>query len=295
MTLFRKFGGIMGNFSDILLTVDYDRTLTAPDSTIPERNLEAIRYFMENGGTFTVNTGRSIPMSVGNLLPNVPVNAPLLLYNGSAAYDTVSGKLTRYAPIDLDAAQIIAELQDKFPELHVEIQALDAHYLTRQDTGWERYCDNNRCPWLYTTPQNIPQPFIKFSFYGEFRENTVAHMYEAEEWEIALFNRAIRYVEDTYGDKLEIFRACARIADFHAKGVSKLRSARMLQQELGKTILVCVGDADNDIQMLDGADYAFCPADGIVADRYETVCNCADGAIADVIYEKIPAILQKQP
>ena len=29
-------------FSDVLLTVDFDRTLTAPDSTIPQRNLEAI-------------------------------------------------------------------------------------------------------------------------------------------------------------------------------------------------------------------------------------------------------------
>ena len=51
----------MGKFSDVLLTVDYDRTLTAPDSSIPERNLEAIRYFMENDGAFTVNTGRSAP------------------------------------------------------------------------------------------------------------------------------------------------------------------------------------------------------------------------------------------
>ena len=55
-------------FSDILLTVDFDRTLTGPDSTIPARNLEAIRYFTENGGTFTVNTGRSIPMSMRNIL-----------------------------------------------------------------------------------------------------------------------------------------------------------------------------------------------------------------------------------
>ena len=42
----------MGIFSDVLLTVDYDRTLTAPDSTIPERNLTAIRYFIEHGGVF---------------------------------------------------------------------------------------------------------------------------------------------------------------------------------------------------------------------------------------------------
>ena len=66
------------DFSDVLLTVDYDRTLTAPDSTIPERNLEAIRYFMANGGAFTVNTGRSVPM-IQSFRDIVPVNAPLLL------------------------------------------------------------------------------------------------------------------------------------------------------------------------------------------------------------------------
>lgn len=69
------------DFSDVLLTVDYDRTLTAPNSTIPERNLEAIRYFMANGGAFTVNTGRSVPM-IQSFRDIVPVNAPLLLYNG---------------------------------------------------------------------------------------------------------------------------------------------------------------------------------------------------------------------
>ena len=70
----------MGIFSDVMLTVDYDRTLTAPDSTIPERNIEAIRYFIENGGAFTVNTGRSVPMTKV-FRDKVPVNAPLLLYN----------------------------------------------------------------------------------------------------------------------------------------------------------------------------------------------------------------------
>ena len=47
--------------------------------------------------------------------------------------------------------------------------------------------------------------------------------------------------------------------------------------------------------MLDGADYAYCPADGIVAGRYENVCKCDDGAIADVIYNKIPEILKNKP
>ena len=77
------------DFSDVLLTVDYDRTLTAPDSTIPARNLEAIRFFMERGGAFTVNTGRSVPMAKP-FMDVVSVNAPLLLYNGSAAYNGLS-------------------------------------------------------------------------------------------------------------------------------------------------------------------------------------------------------------
>lgn len=285
----------MGIYSDILLTVDFDRTLTAPDSTIPERNIEAIRYFMENGGTFTVNTGRSVPMSAKALIGVVPVNAPLLLYNGSAAYDADTGILTWYDPIGLDGAQFVSDLQNRFPELNVEIQALDAHYLIRKNTEWEKYCENCGCAWGYVTPETIPQPFIKVSYYGEFRKDTVADMYEATPEELALFDRAIEYVEKTYGDKIEVFRACARIVDLHAKGVSKLLSARKLQQALGKKLLICVGDAENDITMLDGADYAYCPADGIVADRYENVCRCGDGAVADVIYEKIPQILQKQP
>ena len=282
-------------FSDVLLTVDFDRTLTAPDSTIPKRNIEAIEYFIANGGTFTINSGRSIPMCANNVIPIVPVNAPLLLYNGSAAYDVKTGKLTRYAPIELDQAEMIRDLQSRFPRLHIEIQGLDAHYLTRRDAGWENYCESCHCAWGYVSPDNIPQPFIKAAINGPFRDGTVAEMYKTDAQEQAIFQNAIDYIDAVYGHTLQTFRACPRIVDIHALGVSKLNSARLLQQELGKKILVCVGDAENDIAMLDGADYAFCPADGIIADRYENVCPCANGAVADVIYEKIPAIVQTKP
>ena len=52
---------------------------------------------------------------------------------------------------------------------------------------------------------------------------------------------------------------------------------------------------ENDVSMLDDADFAFCPKDAIVAGRYPNVCSCAEGAVADVIYEKIPEILGVQP
>ena len=283
----------MADFSDILLTVDFDRTLTAPDSSIPERNIEAIKYFMANGGTFTVNTGRSIPMSKV-IFERVPVNAPLLLYNGSAMYDSHKGEFISYAPIAIDAGAVLKDLQTRFPKLTVEIQGKDAHYALEKNPGWQAYSENN-CAWAYTDYDHIPQPFIKFTYYGQFESNTVSSMYHAEPWEIAMMNEAKEYLQQHYGDLLDMFHPCPRIVDVHAKGVSKLKIAKDLQKMLGKKWLVCVGDAPNDIQMLDGADFAYCPSDGSIADRYENVCNCADGAIAEVIYQKIPEILKIQP
>ena len=279
----------MGKYDHILLTVDFDRTMTAPDSTVPPRNLEAIRYFMRNGGAFTVNTGRSVPMAT-RLLEEIPVNVPFLLYNGSAAYDPTTKGLQQCYPINLDPEAVIRDLAERFPMLTVEVQGVDAHYIFRKNPGWEVFCEHNGCPWAYGDLNKIPRPFLKFSLYGEFWDKTVASMYEATPEELAVIDSAVAYVEKTYGEKVVAFRPCARIVDFHARGVSKIKAAKDLQQALERKILVCVGDAENDIPMLEGADYAFCPADSEVADRFETVCNCAEGAVADVIYKKIPGI-----
>ena len=61
---------------------------------------------------------------------------------------------------------------------------------------------------------------------------------------------------------------------------------------MGRKILACVGDAENDRPMLEGADYAYVPADGVIAGAFDRVCGCDDGAVADVIYKKIPEILK---
>lgn len=282
----------MPDFSKILLTVDFDRTLTGPDSKIPERNIEAIRYFMENGGAFTVNTGRSTT-TFAKYLETLPRNAPLLLYNGSASYD--QGGLIDVQQIDLDPLQVIADMRRLFPGLNLELQGADNHYLVEPTPNAEAYYKGMH--WGYAVfDENTPlYPFLKFSLFGQTERPAVSDLFRATEEEIKYFEDAARTIAKMYEGKVDVFLAAPRIIDVQPIGVSKCVAARNLQKKLGKDILVCVGDAKNDIAMLDGADYAYCPADGIVADRYETVCECGKGAVADVIYEKIPAICQIQP
>lgn len=275
-------------FSDVLLTVDFDRTLTDPDSRIPEINLQAIRFFMANGGTFTVNTGRSVPMC-RKFQDLVPVNAPLLVYNGAAWYDTKTGTLSNCYLIGADPKEVAEDLQSRFPELLLEIQGVKAHYALRKDPIWQAYCESNNGVWDYADPGNTG-PFLKFAL-AIFETDQVCSVYKRVDREQEIFRRANDYILKKYAGIMETTFACPRILDVQAVGVSKSRSALDLKKKLGKKLLVCVGDALNDVSMLDGADYAFCPADGVVADRYPNVCNCADGAVAEVIYKKIPEIL----
>ena len=284
----------MGIFSDVLLTVDYDRTLTAPDSTIPERNLEAIRCFMENGGVFTVNTGRSVPMT-RVFRDRVPVNAPLLLYNGSAAYDLQEGKLTFCHEIKMDLWETVRRCEELFPDLTVEVQGIDAHYRFSENPAWDAFSDHQNCAHSFARPGDDLGAFLKFTLYGQFRDVTVAHLFEGSPEEIQRIDEAQRILREEFGDYCEVFRSAARIIDIHAKDVSKARSARELQRHLGRKILVCIGDAENDLSMMRDADFAFAPADASIAKDFPNVCKCADGAVADVIYKKIPEILGLNP
>ena len=276
-------------FSDVLLTVDYDRTLTGPDSKVPARNLEAIEYFMANGGAFTLNTGRSTT-TMRDLLHTIPVNAPFLLYNGSAAWER--GELSQIKTIDASVWEMVEAVCREFPEMNPEIQAVDNHYLVNVRPEFSALYEKMHWGWATAEFGADYGPFLKLAVYGEVHKSVLSDMYEATDSELARFRELDRFLHDHWGDKIDTFMAAPRILDVQAKGVSKGAAAVELKKRLGKMILVCVGDAANDLTMMEAADYAFCPGDAVIAKDYPNVCNCGDGAVADVIYEKIPEILQ---
>ena len=76
----------MGKFDGLLLVSDFDDTLYDHQRRVPERNLCAVQYFQREGGRFTVATGRAW-RTFSPYVHLVPINAPVVLSNGSALYD----------------------------------------------------------------------------------------------------------------------------------------------------------------------------------------------------------------
>ena len=71
----------MGKFTGVLLASDFDNTIVDTASSFrggldmpapSERTLEALDYFMKNGGAFTVATGRALA-SFQRLVDGVPM------------------------------------------------------------------------------------------------------------------------------------------------------------------------------------------------------------------------------
>ena len=90
----------MGKFDGVLMASDFDNTMAytegalragTPIPPLSAENRGAILYFMEEGGTFSVVTGRSLP-SFDQVRSDIPMNGPTVLFNGAAIYDFAQSK-----------------------------------------------------------------------------------------------------------------------------------------------------------------------------------------------------------
>ncbi len=273
----------MARFSDYLFASDFDRTMTNPGGEIPEANLEAVRYFMEQGGVFTVATGRSLPMSRYRL-KNIPTNAPLLVCNGAACYDLRTETLLFCHPLPDDAVALMRYYEQAYPQLRLEVQCLDRHYVFHGDGSRDDYLRRQHAPFAYAAWDQIPDPKVKFSIYTP-REDLFA--ITADTPEGRFFADLEADIARRGGDRYTAINSLPGMVEVQAAGTSKGLAARELAQRMGRSVLVCAGDAPNDLSMLEEADVACVPADcdpRMLGRGFHTVASSQDGAVASVIH-----------
>lgn len=278
----------MAKFSNVFFASDFDHTITDRQGAVPQNNIEAICYFMEEGGIFCVASGRSIPMFLSRF-GQVPSNAPSILYNGAACYDYTTETLHYARHLSDFAPAIWEKVERDYPQLTVEVQGLKYHYVT-DEQGWRAdFLRSQKVPYQCCAGTGeIPEPWMKIVVTdGIWRLNSKDPKDVPAEY-AARFDRIQRELADFCGDRCYVTRSMPTVIEICAGGVSKGAAARQLAERMGRSILVCAGDAPNDETMLREADFAFSPADrdpGLQGDFFRPTGSCNEGCIAQAIRE----------
>ena len=109
----------MGKFDGVLLASDFDDTLYGLDRQVCPRNRKALDYFIAQGGRFTVATGRA-HTTFAPYVHLAPINAPVVLSNGSAIYDFQQERFLVQTLLNPRAPEDMAALTAAIPELGFE-------------------------------------------------------------------------------------------------------------------------------------------------------------------------------
>lgn len=266
----------MGKFDGWLIATDLDGTLINKDGEIPQRNLDAIRAFQDEGGLFTIATGRSLAMCHG-YLAQLRINTPAVLINGSLLYDTVKNQPVWQSGVNREAATwVLNQVVGMFPDICAQIHCDGPIAIVSPYSCIDIFLEAEDLPRVRTTPDQIAEPWYKIMFYADPArllelENHVRQAFPLSVTE--QFN--ILYSAPYY---YEMMPAATN------KGTGLLHLAEIMGIKHQKTI--AIGDYFNDADMIRmagiGAAVANAPeeirrmADIVVGDHN-------DGAIADLV------------
>lgn len=263
----------MPKFSNTVLITDLDGTLLPHSKILNKKDLNAIEYFRQNGGIFTIATGRIIQASEQFFEPLKP-DAPVILNNGGLIYDVGRKEILYEQCIDEASFQYTVDLMERFPEMGVEVNLPDGIYAVRM-TEWEQlHLGMTHMPYTAKGLEEIPKTGWCKVLYS-IGDGRVAELAE--------------YAASMGWDKTSFVISGDFLFECLPKDCTKGSALKELWSiEKWDTFTVAAaGDYNNDLEMLEFADIAIAPqnAQNIVKKSadYVTKATCEEGAIAEAI------------
>lgn len=265
----------MKKFEGIMLCSDIDGTLTNDNNDVSEENLEAIKYFTQNGGIFTLATGR-IPYTIPSVL-NDFIKVPVVCQNGSAIFDVHKKEYVSYKAIDDKARDITCEIVQKFPFTGVEFYRLYDIAFVKENNGTKRHHEVEKIPCVTHLDcdfKDVEGPIIKVLF-------------AQEEDQTQLMHDALK--DSEYQEEFKLLKSHKWYYEILRKDINKGSALKELCNLLNFDLknVISAGDNDNDIELIKVAGFGYATlnatenlkkeADGITKDNNSH-------AIADIIY-----------
>lgn len=255
-------------FKNVVLASDFDGTLKNDEGIITSDVIKKIQYFIENGGFFTVCTGRIFQ---GFHLYNPEyINAPVLLGNGAMVYDYEKDEVIFNDAIGEEALPAINDILKAFPDISIEFYNFDKVCAINLNLHSEQHFTSQGINFeIIKTPEEAPLPWTKIMI--------AAHGCSKEVQEILETHPEINYLKTT-GNYVEILKKSVD------KGTGLLKLAKALGCKPNDTY--AAGDGYNDVEMLVASNGGFVPENGseeaLAVAKYVTRSN-NDGCIAHAI------------
>ncbi len=236
-------------YDGILLCSDFDRTLSSHNfewieggaiiDAVPKNNITAIRYFVENGGTFVIVSGRN-PDEICSLYDYFPFEDLFIASNGTVIYSGKQLKAVKSYTLSDDFVEIPKFLYNKVPEFayfRITDNDFKFHHWRKGD-DIEKVIGSAKYP---AYKMIIQPPRYTDDQIAPFRENIVS------------------LVEKEFSSRFKIEMSSDFTLEVCPKGSGKGEALSCLVPMLGKKFdkIVCVGDNQNDISMIKFADIGY--------------------------------------
>ncbi len=275
---------MFNNYSKYLIISDLDGTLINSQHFISQENLDAISFFIKNGGSFAIATGRSKD-NIRPYIENLTLNGPCILYNGGGIYNFQEERFLATELMDKSLVEeYIIYCMKNYKNMVVEIFTPDMLYIITPDHILDPYVEREKQVYLRTTLDEVmKKDWIKVLIY-----DSPESLQKAQSM-LKNYN---------FLDKVDSFFSQVFYLELIKKGISKgaaLERLKNSNQYSDKTI-IAVGDYDNDVEMISSADVGIA-----VSNARECVKDVADivtvsndeNALQDIIYNIIPSLSDK--
>lgn len=240
----------MKKFEGKLILSDMDGTILDDKKEISKRNIEAIKYFIDNGGSFSLATGRS-KRSMEFYVELLPINAPVVVYNGSGVYDFQNNRYIFQKNMDNGCVDFVKELCKSFPFLCAEVYLTESEYVVQPNEITKRHFESIRLAMIEKRAEDIPLPWVKVNFVAPEEQVVKVEQYAKE-----------RHGKDWFYQRSgnNFFEAMSLGVD---KGTGALAVCKALNFD--RQNLFTIGDHMNDIELIEAAGMSFCPQNAVDA------------------------------
>ena len=269
----------MGIFDGCLLACDVDGTIIE-NGYINPKNVEAVEYFMSEGGFFAISTGRSVT-AISCITNELKRISPSVVSNGCMIYDYEKHEILYQEILNPKDYLIAKEVLDNKLNVGIEVHTGKRIFTLNRTSRTD----------LHQSYESLETTVISFEEAKNYKWNKVLFVSEDEKNLEVLKEISKKYFDTSVFVSTAVNMGENGMQHYYEqmpKGISKASGILRLCDMFGikKGCSYAIGDFYNDIEMLENADICAVPnsaPDDVKALADYIAVSCREGAVADFI------------